>query len=337
MVEHLQKRTIFSSDPVIENKAIFEVRMRNFINMDTFKNTSSQKKIGLFIGFTFAINWLMILAFYLAGGQWKPGNQMVIMGTLYMLIPMSVAYFLSNNLFKEEFVDQMGLRFRFSSWMIFAWLIFPLLGLLIFAVQLAYPGVEFSTKMEGLLVRLSLQTDPAHFKQLQEAMEKAPMAMVAIPAIQAIILGPTINALVAFGEEMGWRGYMYHHTRSMGFWKSSFFIGAVWGIWHAPIILMGHNYPEHPVAGVFMMTIWAMLASPLFQYIRRKSGSVVPAAMAHGTLNAFGAIPLFFIKGGDDLTVGYTGLSGILVLAGVNVILYYWQKPQALSMSFPEE
>ena len=31
--------------------------------------------------------------------------------------------------------------------------------------------------------------------------------------------------------------------------------GLIWGIWHAPFIFQGHNYPQYPVAGVFMMTI----------------------------------------------------------------------------------
>ena len=36
----------------------------------------------------------------------------------------------------------------------------------------------------------------------------------------------------------------------MGFLKTSVLTGFIWGVWHAPIILQGHNYPQHPVAGV---------------------------------------------------------------------------------------
>ena len=41
----------------------------------------------------------------------------------------------------------------------------------------------------------------------------------------------------------------------LGLWKSSWVIGVIWGFWHAPLILQGHNYPQHPWAGVFMMTV----------------------------------------------------------------------------------
>ena len=91
-----------------------------------------------------------------------------------------------------------------------------------------------------------------------------------------LFLGGPLN------EEIGWRGLLQRELGFMEFWKSSLTIGVIWGIWHAPIILQGHNYPEHPVIGVFMMTIWCILLAPIFSYIRLKSKSVIAAAIMHG-------------------------------------------------------
>jgi uncharacterized protein len=106
------------------------------------------------------------------------------------------------------------------------------------------------------------------------------------------------------------------------FWAAALLIGAIWGIWHTPLILMGHNYMQHPKIGVLMMTGWCILLSPLFLYILIKTKSVVAAAVMHGTLNAVAGISLMPISGGNDLSVGMTGLGGFITLAISIAILF---------------
>lgn len=132
--------------------------------------------------------------------------------------------------------------------------------------------------------------------------------------LHGLFAGDTLNALFGFGEEAGWRGYLLHEWKHMQFWKASLFIGLIWGIWHAPLILLGYNYPEHPQLGVLMMTVWCILLTPVFIYITLKAKSVIAAAVMHGTLNASVGIPIMVIKGGNDLTTGITGLPGFIAL-----------------------
>jgi membrane protease YdiL (CAAX protease family) len=134
--------------------------------------------------------------------------------------------------------------------------------------------------------------------------------------------------VAAFGEELGWRGLLQRELLHLGFWKSSAFIGVIWGVWHAPIIIQGHNYPQHPVAGVAMMTVFTLLLSPILGYVRLKGKSVIAAAIAHGTLNGTAGIPLMVLVGGNDLTVGITGLAGFVVLAAVNLAIFVFQRLQ---------
>ena len=110
----------------------------------------------------------------------------------------------------------------------------------------------------------------------------------------------------------------------MHFLKASLIIGFIWGIWHAPIILMGHNYPQHPAAGVLMMTILCILLTPLFLYVTIKSKSVIAAAIIHGTLNGTAGISILVISGGNDLTTGLTGLAGFTALIISLLILYLY-------------
>jgi len=108
----------------------------------------------------------------------------------------------------------------------------------------------------------------------------------------------------------------------MGFWKSSALIGVIWGVWHAPLILQGHNYPQHPVVGVFMMIGWCLLLAPIFSYVRLKAKSVLAAAIIHGSLNATAGLAIMVVEGGSDLVIGVTGLAGFIVLAIVNIGIF---------------
>ena len=139
-----------------------------------------------------------------------------------------------------------------------------------------------------------------------------------------LFAGITINAIFAFGEELGWRGFLLYQFRKMSFVKASVIIGFIWGIWHAPLIMMGHNYPEHPYFGVFMMVIWCILVTPIITYFTIKSKSVLAAAILHGTTNATATISILPISGGNDLLTGATGLAGMIALLLVIVCLYLY-------------
>ncbi|MBB6480855.1 CPBP family intramembrane glutamic endopeptidase [Spirochaeta isovalerica] len=175
--------------------------------------------------------------------------------------------------------------------------------------------------MDGLLDQFRGRIPADQLLLIEEQILNAPIHPIWIALIQGMIAGITINAIAGFGEEYGWRGLLYSETGHSGFWKTSLLTGLIWGIWHSPIILYGHNYPDHPVIGVLMMTIWCLLLAPVFTYIRFKSRSVIAASILHGTLNGTVGMAVMTVSGGSDLTRGMTGLSGFIVLAIVNLIL----------------
>ena len=176
--------------------------------------------------------------------------------------------------------------------------------------------------MAGFFERFKGVLPPERLEAMRRQAEALPVHPFWLGLIQGLIAGITINAIAGFGEELGWRGLLYRELSFLGFWRSSALIGAIWGIWHAPLILQGHNYPQHPVVGAIMMTIWCMLLSPIFNFIRLKAKSVIAASILHGSLNATSGLALVLVKGGSDLTVGVTGASGFIVLGAVNLGIY---------------
>lgn len=180
--------------------------------------------------------------------------------------------------------------------------------------------------MTGFAERFKQVLPPEQFERMQRQTAALPVHPFWIAMALGLIAGITINAVAGFGEELGWRGFLQKEFGFMGFWKSSLLIGFIWGLWHAPLILQGHNYPQHPKAGVFMMTVWCMLLAPIFSYVRLKAKSVIAAAVIHGSLNATAGLAIVVVQGGNDLLIGVPGLAGFIVLAIINLVIFAYER-----------
>ena len=283
------------------------------------------KKAMLFIGLTFLVNWLMATLFFAFGGKWgSPAS--LAMAASYMFVPMIMAIIVQKFIYKEPMKDALGISFKLNRWFLVAWLLPAVIAFASLGVSLLFPGVEYSPAMEGLLERFESVLTAEQLQRMENQVATSPVHPIWIGLLLGLIAGVTINAVAGFGEELGWRGLLQKEFGYMGFWKSSILIGAIWGIWHAPLILQGHNYPQHPIVGLLMMTIGCVLLAPIFSYVRLKANSIIAAAIIHGSLNATAGLSLMVVKGGNDLTIGITGLAGFIVLAFVNISLLLYDR-----------
>lgn len=280
------------------------------------------KKAVTFIGLTFLVNGSVALLFHAMGGRWgTPAG--VAFGAGYMFVPMLVAIALQKWVYREPVRESLGISLRLNRWFLVGWLLPPVIALATFGVSLLVPGVEYAPQMQGMVERFTPQLPPEQLQQLKNQIASTPVAVAFWMALLGgLIAGVTINAVAGFGEEVGWRGFLQRELAFLGFWRGSLLIGVIWGLWHAPLILQGHNYPQHPVLGVLLMTVMCVLLAPIFSYIRVKARSVIAAAIIHGTFNATYGLALVLVRGGSDLTTGVTGLPGFIVLAAVIVILW---------------
>ncbi|MFN7133572.1 MAG: CPBP family intramembrane glutamic endopeptidase [Myxococcales bacterium] len=270
----------------------------------------------------YAFSWSLGLAHYFVR---ENRGASLALAVLFMFGPALAAVVLKRFVWREP-VAPLGLRFNFGP----AWLgafLFPVL--LIFGTMgasLLAPGVSFSGEMAGFFAKLKGALPPEQFARVEEKIRGLPVHLFWLSLVQALLAGATINAVAAFGEELGWRGLLFVETERLGFWRQSALIGVVWGVWHAPLILQGHNYPDHPVAGVFLFTVFCVLAAPLFGWIRARTGSVFAASVSHGVLNAVATLPPLVILGGDDLVSGVAGFPALGVLLLLNVALFGWTR-----------
>lgn len=293
----------------------------------------SYRKAFVFVLLTISISWAIIELYFALGGKWIGGGyKAFLMGIVYMWIPATVAIAVQKGIYREPLRKPFGISFSVNRWFLVAWFLPPILALASGGISLAFPGVSFSADMSGFVERIvayARDLPPEQLEALKAQLAATPFWVVILSGIiQGLLAGATINALAAFGEELGWRGLLFGEFMPLGFWKSQALIGLIWGVWHAPIILRGHNYPHHPVPGVFMMCLFCLFLSPIIGYIRLKSKSVLAAALMHGSLNGTAGISLLFIRGGNDLTVGITGVAGLIAMALADLAIYLWGKPE---------
>ncbi len=205
------------------------------------------------------------------------------------------------------------------------WLLFGMGFVLFYAAQTAL----------NYLFQLGEPVDVAGFMaQLPSAQVQAmtPNTFLLVTGIQAVLLAPFIALLLGFGEEYGWRGYLQGELARLGRVKGVLLVGLIWGVWHAPVIVMGHNYPGYPIAGIFLMTGYTIGLAFVLGYAVLKSGSVLLAAYLHALNNQVLSFLIVLVyKPADPVFSFGAGVYGIVSL-GVVVLLILlldplWREP----------
>lgn len=289
-----------------------------------------RKRIFIFIAFAFGFAWITGLIVYLTGGivnspEIIPGTKItlayVLIAVAYMWAPTLANIF--TRIVTREGWSNTGLRLHFKkSWKYWlaAWLIPPVLfviGSFIFFLVLPQyydPGL---TTVKSMLPNQG-QGFPI------------PLYMIIVVQMaQGILISPIINSLFTFGEEFGWRAYLLQKLLPLGSKKAILILGVIWGIWHAPVIAMGHNYgfnyPLFPWAGIIMMTWFTTLLGIFLAWVTLKSNSVWPAVIGHAVINGTAGFAILLTKGSPSTLVGPlpTGILGGIGLIAFCAFLFF--------------
>lgn len=249
---------------------------------------------------------------------------LMVFSSIYMFFPMITALVLQA-IDKEKFNHTGLVNFKIKwSWLV-AWLLPVAMVLLCILVNGLLPGVSLQYSAEQLINQYHVPEDQQ--EMVREQLGSIPAyLMVLILLVSGLTAGASVNALAAFGEEYGWRNYLVHALREKKIWSASLFIGVVWGLWHFPLILQGHNYPNEPYWGVLLMVVFCVLLGVVELYFVLKTKSMIVAAIMHGTVNAVAGTTIYFTLGGNDFLNGMTGLAGFIVMAIAIVCIWIYDK-----------
>ena len=292
------------------------------------------KKVRQFILLTFLISWSVALAVYLLHIKYGSILFLVILAVCYMPGPAYATLILQKLVYRSS-LKPYGFTLKNLSW---RWLLITTIGFTWFIVLGTFVVIGILGNISGLglfgridfteaavLHQVTIFTRGA-FGDLPQHSPIPPVAIFLLSLVQGVIAGFTVSLPFTFGEELGWRGLLLRETQSWGFLRSNLFVGVVWGLWHAPIIAQGHNYPGHPIAGIFMMTLFTLTLSFPMAYCRLKSRSILGPSALHGIFNANGPLTAFFVVGANPLFGFVAGIAGIAVILLLTIGICFFDK-----------
>ena len=285
----------------------------------------------VFIGIAFVLAWVIALPLWLEGGLSSP--LMGLLAPLMMFTPtvaaLVVVFFVEKPKHKARALGLVPLRpaGRLIGYLAIA-LVLPIalciLALVVGSLLGVYPA-DFTT-FAGFEQITQMQLAASGITELPVPIE----ALVAVQFINILITALFINLLPALGEEIGWRGWLLPKLLRFGPWPAILLSGVIWGLWHAPLILLGYNYPGTPGwLALLAMVGFSTIMGGIFGWLRLRGGSVWPAALAHSSLNASATLFVVFIAEDgnfDPLRANITGWSGWIIPAIMLVLIVVFKK-----------
>jgi membrane protease YdiL (CAAX protease family) len=284
------------------------------------------KRLAVYLAVTFGLTWGLLIPAGIALGTFEHGESsslvMVVLITASMFFPL-VGALAANAASGSEGRIDLGLKLRLegnlrlylAAW--FAPAVFTLLGCVVFFVL--NPSL-FDPSMESFLAADAAAAG-ASSDQLAAQMPPAPVLLTS-SLFAALTIAPFINAIPAAGEEIGWRGLLLPTLCERLSERGAVLVsGVIWGLWHAPVIAMGHNYgmdyAGFPLVGILVMIVACTAIGCALGYLRLKTGSMWPCALAHGAINAIASTGVAFCTVGP----GPMGPSLLGLVSGIPAII----------------
>lgn len=281
--------------------------------------------VALFLAVAFGAAWLITLPLWLSGRGLQTPGATALMATMMAAPTLGVLAVLGLRRRRAGVLLATGLRAPggIRSWWRWGLLAFVGAPLLSFAaVALAAAVGVFPVDLTGF----------SGFRAVLAATggDRIPLSiptLVLLQLVQIPIVG-WLNVIPALAEEWGWRGWLLPALLPLGRWPSILLVGVVWGLWHAPVILLGYDYPlQRGPVGLLLMIVFCVVTGCLLGWLRLRSRSVWPCAIGHGFVNASARLPVLFAAAGapvDSATTGLLGWTGwvvMLVALGIAAVL----------------
>lgn len=302
--------------------------------------TLDRKRILIFIAFAYGIAIATGLVIYLTGGFINspviiPGANVTLAVALAAVVYMSaptLANVLTRTITREGWKDT-WLRPRLHGgwpfWLA-AWVLPSILTLLGGATYFLIFPQHFSTVQIDLLSASGYSN---------------PWLLIISQLGLGVLISPFVNGLFTFGEEFGWRAYLLQKLMPLGGRRAVLVLGVIWGAWHWPLTVQGHNYglnyPGFPWLGMLAMLWFTTALSVFLAWVTLRAGSVWPAVIGHAAVNGFGAANMLLATGEPSRLVGpsVAGVIGSLgfVLFAVAIFLAPGAlEPRPVQIAAPE-
>ena len=288
-------------------------------------------RVLVYVVITFALTWLyaIFLIYPIANGETLNGvptmaTQLVVAAAMFFpAIGVVLTRLVTREGFKDSWLKP-NIKGNIKTYLL-AWF-GP--AILTFAGM----GIYFLIFPNNLDLSFSYFT--ATLQATGAPLETLPMpigTLMLVQCVQALFLAPALNFFTCFGEEWGWRGYLLPKMKNLMPTVPMLLVtGIIWGLWHAPMTIIGHNYGlgywGFPFTGIAMMCLFCITLGIFLSFVTLKTGSCIPAILGHGAINGIAAIGVYFTYDGGNPFVGPapTGIIGMIpfILSAIPMVLY---------------
>jgi len=290
-------------------------------------STIDRKRIFIFVGTTYGITILLALVIFFNGGLFPDRTHLVSLLMIATMFAPALGNIATRLITREGWSNTFLRPNLRRGWPFYlAALSLPLIAIIVGGAiyYLLFPG-KFDLSMpfaREMGIPVPLVSDAWRVVMSRDVIDCYRTAL--------------IGMFLFLGEEFGWRAYLLPKLMPLGSHKAVLLVGAIWGVFHWPLIFMGYEYRFDywgaPVVGPLLFMLVTMFGdSVLLAWVTLRTGSVWPACIAHGVNNAGGLLLVYFLRGEWDMligpsTVGIVGFLGYALLA-----LLIFLSPRALA------
>jgi membrane protease YdiL (CAAX protease family) len=153
----------------------------------------------------------------------------------------------------------------------------------VFAVAWMIGAAKVDLNLERLAGLNPATTSPV---ELPEGLSEQQFVLLLAVANLTVVNIPGV--LLGFGEEFGWRGYLFPCLLPLGRMRAFVLVGFVWWAWHLPLsfIQPADSRTTMEVLSTHLFGLaGAVCYGAVLVWIRYASGSIFPVALAHISFN----------------------------------------------------
>jgi membrane protease YdiL (CAAX protease family) len=230
-----------------------------------------------YLAIVFALSYLWQLVIFRTGGVESP------LFSFLMWIPGIIAIVFI--LIKKEGFRKAGWGLK-KWWFIFPAILIPLTVAI--SIVLLFEALHWATFAGKLFTFKNGMIEISNIKLiLGNQSQNIPFFILNFLLSHTIFL--VVGSIITLGEELGWRGYLQEKMlRKFGLNQGLIFLGIIWGYWHLPVILMGFNFPNHPILGaLLLMPLGTIFLAIFMGWLYLRSRSIWVPALAHASANLF--------------------------------------------------
>lgn len=267
--------------------------------------------------FSYAIAFL----YHYIGGKWDnyPAALIILFNSF---IPALVVWLIHKFVLNSPFQNSFPKFTIFNLWNLLV-VLAPMVFVLIVLVFLSFfPGVELDPHNIIFLEEFKIFFDPVIFDHILITIYQSKFPIFLLNLVGAVFIGLTLNLLFAITEEIAWRGFLAYLFYDKPFITQALIQGITWSVWYAPFVAFASGI--NPFYAVILNTLFFILLSPLYLFVRYASKSTFTVAILHSIVTSYSYLADIVQKDYPTLWVSSYVQSIFYLLILANILLFIY-------------